>query len=176
MADELRTQRHRRYQDPRRDGGDPLTVWAERTGRRRVAGHERGGLRGPAGPAARRYLLAGLLRCGVCGGGWNPRGPTASPATGAGTATPAPPAPTLPGNLYLREDTILPRLAALAILQQDSGHQPRSRKRVSRQITAPAQAADQIEQLRASGVSVIYDPATKTLRTDGVNAVPVTAC
>jgi len=24
-------------------------------------------LRGPAGPATRRYLLAGLLRCGRCG-------------------------------------------------------------------------------------------------------------
>ncbi len=44
---------------------------------------------------------------------------------------------------------------------------------MSRQVTAPAQAADQIEQLRATGVSLIYDPATKTLRTDGVNAIPV---
>ena len=41
------------------------------------------------------------------------------------------------------------------------------------QITAPAQAADQIERLRVAGVSLIYDPATKTLRTDGMNATPV---
>src|SRR6266480_2388035 len=45
MAGELRTQRHRGHQDPGGDGGDALTVWAERTGRRRAAGHERGGLR-----------------------------------------------------------------------------------------------------------------------------------
>ena len=44
MAGELRTQRHRGHQDPRRDGGDALAVWAERTGRGRAGGHERGGL------------------------------------------------------------------------------------------------------------------------------------
>ena len=72
----------------------------------------------------------------------------------------------------------MPRLAALAILQQDGGHQLRGRKqgRAAQghaQITAPAQAADQIEQLRGAGISVIYDPATKTLRTDVMHAVPV---
>ena len=66
----------------------------------------------------------------------------------------------------------------MAILQQDSGHRLRSRKqgRAAQgpaQITAPAQAVGQIEQLRATGVSLIYDPVTKTLRTDGMNAVPV---
>jgi site-specific DNA recombinase len=45
MAGELRTQRHRGYQDPRRGGGDALRVWAECTGRRWAAGDERGGLR-----------------------------------------------------------------------------------------------------------------------------------
>ena len=53
--------------------------------------------RGPAGPAARRYLLAGLLAAGPAGGGWNRPGPTASPPTGAATATPAPPARKLAG-------------------------------------------------------------------------------
>ena len=50
---------------------------------------------------------------------------------------------------------------------------PRSRKQARAQVTAPAQAADLIEQLRATGVSLIYDPATNTLRTDAMNAVPV---
>jgi hypothetical protein len=40
----------------------------------------------------------------------------------------------------------------------------------SAQITAPAQAAGLIDQLRSTGVSLIYDPATKTLRTDAMNA------
>ena len=88
------------------------------------------------------------------------------------------PNPTRPKNLYIREDTIMPRLAALAILQQGSGHLPHGRtqggaKHDHAQITAPAQAADQIEQLRATGVSLIYDPATETLRTDVNDAVPV---
>ena len=52
--------------------------------------------RGPAGQATRRYLLAGLLaRAAGADGGWNQPGPTASPPTGAATATPAPPAPDL---------------------------------------------------------------------------------
>jgi hypothetical protein len=83
------------------------------------------------------------------------------------------PDPARPKNLYIREDTILPRLAALAILHAGDGHLPPGRMQVSRQVTAPAQAADQIEQLRATGASLIYDPATKTLRTDGMNAIPV---
>ena len=88
------------------------------------------------------------------------------------------PDPTRPKNLYIREDPIMPRLAALAILQQGSGHPPRSRKQGREkqghaQITAPVQAADQIERLRVTGVSLIYDPATNTLRTDGMNAIAV---
>ncbi len=37
-----------------------------------VAAQEATAPRGPAGPATRRYLLAGLLRCGWWGGRWNP--------------------------------------------------------------------------------------------------------
>ena len=127
------------------------------------------------GPPPAATFLAGLLRCGVCGrrleSAWSNGKPAYRCRHGYTSATR--PGPARPKNLYIREDTILPRLAALAILQQGSGHQPRSSKQVSRQVTAPTQAADQIEQLRATGVSVIYDPATKTLRTDGVNAIPV---
>jgi site-specific DNA recombinase len=49
--------------------------------------------RGPAGSATRRYLLAGLLACGRCGRRLESAGLTASPPTGAATATPAPPRP-----------------------------------------------------------------------------------
>ena len=77
------------------------------------------------------------------------------------------------GYLYIREDTIMPRLAALAILQQGGGHLPSSRKHGRSKLTPPARATDQIEQLRVTGVSLIYDPATKTLRTDRANAIPV---
>jgi site-specific DNA recombinase len=136
-----------------------------------IAAQDASAPRGPAGPAARRYLLAGLLQCGVCGrrleSAWSNGKPAYRCRHGYTSATR--PNPARPRNLYIREDTILPRLAALAILQQGSGHLPHG----PAQITAPAQAADQIEQLRATGVSLIYDPATKTLRTDVIDALPV---
>lgn len=63
-----------------------------------IAAQDASSPRGPAGPAARRYLLAGLLRCGTYGrrleSAWsNHRRPT-----GAATAIPVPPAPTRAGR------------------------------------------------------------------------------
>jgi site-specific DNA recombinase len=56
--------------------------------------------RGPAGPAARRYLLAGLLTCGRCGrrleSAWPPC-PSSSPAAGRRTARARPASPPRPG-------------------------------------------------------------------------------
>jgi site-specific DNA recombinase len=64
-----------------------------------IAAQDAAAPRGPAGPAARRYLLAGLLACGRCGtrleSAW---GPTAGPPTGAVTATPALASPILSGR------------------------------------------------------------------------------
>ena len=57
-----------------------------------VAAQDISAARGPVPhdePVLRRYLLAGLLACGLCGGGWNQPGPTARPRTGAGMAGPA---------------------------------------------------------------------------------------
>jgi hypothetical protein len=79
-----------------------------------------------------------------------------------------------PKNVYVREDQILPRLAALAILQSEGSHSPRDRKLASAQVTAPAQAAELIDRLRAADVTLIYDPATRALRTDTNNALAVT--
>jgi len=77
------------------------------------------------------------------------------------------PDPGRPKNLYVREDHILPRLAALAILQASDGRAPRSRKQEYARVTASAEAADLIDHLCATGVTIIiYDPATRTIRTD----------
>jgi hypothetical protein len=73
----------------------------------------------------------------------------------------------------IREDQILPRLAALAILQAEHSHSPHDRKQVSAQVTAPAQAAELIDRLRAADVTLIYDPATQTLRTDTKDSLAV---
>ena len=74
--------------------------------------------RGPAGAAVRRYLLAGLLACGRCGrrleSAWSNgkpayrcrHGHTSATSLGSGRAK----------NTYIREDQILPHLAAISIL------------------------------------------------------------
>ncbi len=142
-----------------------------------IAAQEASAPRGPAGPAARRYLLAGLLRCGTCGrrleSSWSNGRPAYRCRHGYTSATR--PDPRRPKNLDLREDQILPRLAALAIVlagqdqAQDRGKQGNTR------ITAPGQAADLIDCLRATGLTLTYDPGKRTLRTDAEKAVAVTA-
>ena len=74
--------------------------------------------RGPAGSATRRYLLAGLLACGRCGRRLESAWSNGKPAYRCrhGHTSAACPEPGRPKNTYVREDQILPRLAALAIL------------------------------------------------------------
>jgi site-specific DNA recombinase len=132
--------------------------------------------RGPAGPATRRYLLAGLLACGRCGrrleSAWSNGKPAYRCRHGYASATGS--SPDRPANLYVREDQILPRLAALAILQAGSSSRPRGMKQATAKVTAPAQAAELIDHLRAAAVTLIYDPATRALRTDTRNSLAVT--
>jgi site-specific DNA recombinase len=108
--------------------------------------------RGPAGPAARRYLLAGLLQCGVCGrrleSAWSNGKPAYRCRHGHTSATR--PNPGRPKNLYICEDKILPRLAAVAILHADGVSPPANSKPSPAAITPPAQAADLIDHLRCS--------------------------
>jgi site-specific DNA recombinase len=132
--------------------------------------------RGPAGPAARRYLLAGLLRCGTCGRRLESAWSNGKPAYRCrhGYTSAAGPDLGRPKNVYVREGQILPRLAALAILKAGEDRAPGGGHRGSAKITAPARAADLIDHMRAAGVSIIYDPATRSLRTDTSDAVAVT--
>jgi len=140
-----------------------------------IAAQDASAPRGPAGPATRRYLLAGLLRCGTCGRRLESAWSNGKPAYRCrhGYTSAARPDPGRPKNLYVREDQILPRLAALAILQASDDRAPGGRKHGSAQVTTPAQAADLIDHLRATGVTIIYDPATRAIRTDTKQAVAV---
>ena len=127
----------------------------------------RGGPNRPGRYRARaQALLAGLFTCGRCGrrleSAWSHGRPAYRCRHGHTSATV--PDPVRPKATYLREDEILPHLAALAILRAESGTPDRARRAG---ITAPARVADLIEQLRAGGVVLTYDPQDRTLRADG---------
>jgi site-specific DNA recombinase len=130
--------------------------------------------RGPAGPAVRLYLLAGLLACGRCGrrleSAWSNGRPAYRCRHGYSSATV--PDPARPKNTYVREDQVLPHLAALAILL--AGDETTDRARPAG-ITAPAQIADLIDELRATGTPLTYDPDTRTIRAGDDTAVAITA-
>jgi site-specific DNA recombinase len=122
--------------------------------------------RGPAGPATRRYLLAGLLACGRCGRQLESAWSNGKPAYRCrhGHTSAARPDSGRPKNAYLREAQILPHLAALAILLGDG----------TTQVTAPCQASGLIDRLRTARITLTYDPDTRTIRTGGSDAVAVT--
>ena len=128
--------------------------------------------RGPAGPATRSYLLAGLLACGRCGRRLESAWSNGKPAYRCrrGYTSAARPEPGRPKNTYVREDQILPRLSAVAILL-DRDPAPSSG---TAQITAPRETVALIDQLRTAGIILTYDPDTRTLRTGDSSIAAVT--
>jgi site-specific DNA recombinase len=130
--------------------------------------------RGPAGTATRRYMLAGLIRCRTCGrrleSSWSNGHPAYRCRHGYTSATR--PDSTRARNSYIREDQILPHLAALAILLASHEHVP-GRPGQAGQVASPAQAAALIDHLRSSGRTLTYDPQKRTLRADTEGAVTV---
>jgi hypothetical protein len=83
------------------------------------------------------------------------------------------PDPARPKNTYIREDQILPHLAALAILLAGRAGKPGPRSRGLAQMTGPAGATVLIDQLGADGVVLTYDPDGRTLRAGGHDAPSV---
>ena len=140
-----------------------------------IAAQEAAAPRGPAGPAARRYLLAGLLACGRCGrrleSAWSNGKPAYRCRHGYTSATG--PEHGRPKNIYIREDQILPHLAAMAILLQlDDGRAERQRHHPDHRACRDSRL---IDQLRTAGVTLTYDPDSRTIRTGDNSAVAVTA-
>ena len=127
--------------------------------------------RGPAAPAARRYLLAGLIACGRCGrrleSAWSNGKPAYRCRHGYTSATS--PDAARPKNTYVREEQVVPHLAAIAILSRQHAQAPARARRRTAQMSTPAQTAALIDELRAAGVVLTYDPAQQTLRaSDGI--------
>ena len=132
--------------------------------------------RGAAGPAVRQYLLAGLLACGVCGrrleSAWSNGNPAYRCRHGYASATG--PEPGRPPNTYVREDQILPHLAAIAILLAGPAGKPALGNGGLAQLNGPDGTAALIGLLRADGTVLTYDPDGRTLRAGGHDAPSVT--
>jgi len=137
-----------------------------------IAAQDASAGRGPAGPAARRYLLAGLLVCGRCGRRLESAWSTGKPAYRCrhGYTSAARPDPARPKNTYVREGRILPHLAAVAILLAGEGP---AKSNGTVQLATAADIAGLIDQLRTAGITLTYDPDTRTLRAGGGSAVVV---
>jgi hypothetical protein len=109
------------------------------------------------------------VACGTCGrrleSAWSNGKPAYRCRHGHTSATS--PDPRRPKNTYVREDQILPHLAALAILHVGHGQAHGG----TMQVTAPAETAGLIDRLRASDVTLTYDPDTRTIRSGDSVAV-----
>ena len=141
-----------------------------------IAAQDTAAPRGPAGPAARRYLLAGLPAWGRCGrrleSAWSNgrpayrcrHGHTSAASPGSGRAK----------KTYVREDQILPHLAASGILLARGIGELGCGNCGPGQLTGPACAAGLIDQLRARGIVLTYHPDDRTLRAGDQDAPSVT--
>jgi site-specific DNA recombinase len=121
---------------------------------------------GVAAPQKRRYLLAGLLICGGCGrrmeSAWSNGKPAYRCRHGHTTASRR--GPGRLKNAYIREDRILPHLAALhLLLTEPAGGRRRRRARRGADVRHQANPEDVIGYLRERRITVTYDPASGTL-------------
>jgi site-specific DNA recombinase len=114
--------------------------------------------------------------CGRCGrrleSAWSNGKPAYRCRHGYASATRAEPG--RPGNTYVREDLILPHLAALAILLPGLAGIPGRGNRGLAQVTGPGDTGALIDQLRADGIILTYDPDRRTLRAGDHDAPSVT--
>jgi site-specific DNA recombinase len=120
-----------------------------------------------AGPPGRRYLLSGLLACGACGrrmeSAWSHSRPAYRCRHGRTTAS----VPD-PGGLkyaFVREDCILPHLAALHYRLTRTGPAAGRRRRTRHGTDTRCQPSpeDVTGYLREQQIALTYDPAAGTL-------------
>ena len=120
-----------------------------------------------AGPQKRRYLLPGLLTCGMCGRRMESAWSNGRPAYRCrhGHTSAAKPDPGRPKKAYVREDRILLYLPALHALMTEAPPAEGRRRRTCRgaDVRFQASAEDVIRYLREQQVTLIYNPAAGTL-------------
>jgi site-specific DNA recombinase len=128
----------------------------------------------------RQYLLAGLLKCGVCGRRMESAWSNGKPAYRCrhGHTTVSAPDPGRPKKAHVREDRILPHLPALHLLLTGPAGATR-RKCTQRGTDVRHQAAESvILYLREQQITLTYDPADGTLRAgtgETAQAIPLKA-
>jgi hypothetical protein len=134
-----------------------------------IAAQDISAARGPAPqgePVLRRYLLAGLLVCGVCGrrmeSAWSNGKPAYRCRPGRTSATA--PDPSHPGNTYVREDKLLAYLPALHLLLTTPAVRARRRTRAGADVTGTASPGEVIAYLREHEIALIWDPAAATVQ------------
>jgi hypothetical protein len=125
--------------------------------------------RGPAPqaePVVRRYLLAGLLNCGLCGrrmeSTWS-NGKAAYRCRHGHTSAMAPD-PARPKNTYIREDRLLLHLPALHLLLSSPATRGRRRTRAGADVRTTVSPGEVIAYLREHRISLMWNPADATLQ------------
>ena len=147
-----------------------------------IAAQDISAARGPApqgaltGPVRRRYLLAGLVICGICGrrmdSAWS-NGKAAYRCRHGHTSA-APPDPGRAKNAYVREDRILARLPALYLLltgAQGTTGRTRRRTRKGADVRPAISTEEVLGYLRERQISLTWDPAAVTLRAGTARAI-----
>jgi site-specific DNA recombinase len=123
--------------------------------------------RAPQGePVLRRYLLAGILACGVCGRrmelAWS-NGKAAYRCrhgrTSAMTLDPA-----RPKNTYVREDKLLPHLPVLHLLLTTPAMRARRRTRAGTDVRPAVSPEQVIAYLREHEITLTWDPAAAAVQ------------
>ena len=134
-----------------------------------IAAQDINAARGPApqhAPVLRRYLLAGLLACGMCGrrmeSAWS-NGKAAYRCRHGRTSAMAPD-PASPKNTYVREDKVLPHLAALHLLLTTPAVRARRRTRAGADVTGTASLGEVIGYLREHEITLTWNPAAATVQ------------
>ena len=131
-----------------------------------IAAQDASAPRGPAGPATRRYLLAGLLCCGLCGrrmeSAWS-NGRAAYRCRHGRTSAMAPD-PSQPKNTYIREDKLLPHLPALHLLLTSPATRARRRTRAGADVRSTVSPGEVIGYLRKHEIILTWNPAAATLQ------------
>jgi site-specific DNA recombinase len=134
-----------------------------------VAAQDISAARGPApqdAPVLRRYLLAGLLACGLCGrrmeSAWS-NGKAAYRCRHGRTSAMAPD-PGRPKNIYIREDKLLPHLPALHLLLTRPAVRARRRTRAGADVRSTASPGEVIGYLREHEIALTWNPAAAAIQ------------